>query len=264
MKDLKLAYIQTSLVWEDKPANYSRFDEYFEAIGKGTDLIVLPEMFNTGFSINPALCAETMDGSGVKYIRQKSKKFKTVVIASLMITEKGKLLNRLMAARPDGSMEIYDKRHLFRLSEEYKIFTGGSQRLVMDINGWKVRPLICYDLRFPVWSKNTFSNGAYEFDLLLYVANWPSVRSKVWTTLLAARAMENQVFCAGVNRVGTDGNGAKHSGDSAVFDPKGNILSTVPANEEGVAIVNLPGSELELVRSSFTVGMDWDSFRIKT
>ena len=263
MQDLRVAYIQTGLSWEEKTENLKRFDEHFAKIQEDTDLIILPEMFNTGFSINPERFAEGMDGPGVNYLKRKSKEFKAVIIASLLIKTEGGFVNRLIVAHPNGKCEIYDKRHLFRLSEEYRIINGGNERLVVKVKGWKIRPLVCYDLRFPVWSKNTYSEGKYEYDVIVFVANWPATRSNVWKTLLTARAMENQVYCIGVNRIGKDGNGTGHSGDSMAVDAKGNILSSVPEGEEAVNIVNLSMKDLELYRDSFTLGMDWDRFSIE-
>jgi len=263
MEDLRVAIIQTGLKWEDKAHNLGRFDEHFGRIREQVDLVVLPEMFNTGFSINPEACAETMDGPGAAYLLKQAKATNAVVIGSLLVRTAEGSVNRLIAAHPDGRQEIYDKRHLFRLSEEFRIINGGTQRLVVDVKGWKVRPLVCYDLRFPVWSKNTYNDGRYEYDVLAYVANWPASRSHVWKTLLTARAMENQVYCIGVNRIGEDGHGTYHSGDSMILGAKGNILESVPAGEEGVKIASLSRKDLELFRDSFTVGMDWDRFSIE-
>ena len=263
MQDLRVAYIQTDLSWEDKVQNLERFDEHLANVKEDVDLVILPEMFNTGFSINPERFAEQAKGEGVNYLLNKAKGMKAVIIGSLLTRTRDGFVNRLIVAHPGGKLETYDKRHLFRLSEEYRIIRGGDKRLVIKIKDWKIRPLVCYDLRFPVWSKNTYKNGKYEYDLLVYVANWPASRSVVWKTLLSARAIENQVYCIGVNRVGMDGNGTGHSGDSMVVDGKGNILSSVPAGKEGVNIVTLPGKDLELFRESFTVGMDWDRFKIE-
>jgi len=263
MQDLRVAYIQTDLGWEDKAQNLKRFDEHLVRVNEDVDLIILPEMFNTGFSINPERFAEQMSGEGVGYLLKKAENFNAVMMGSLLIRTREGFVNRLVVAHPGGKLETYDKRHLFRLSEEYRIIRGGDKRLVIKIKDWKIRPLVCYDLRFPVWSKNTYKNGKYEFDLLIYIANWPEVRSAVWKTLLAARAMENQVYCIGVNRVGEDGNGISYSGDSLVVDGKGKILSSIPPGKEGVKIVTLPGQDLELFRESFTLGMDWDRFNIE-
>jgi len=263
MQDLKVAFIQTELSWENKAQNIKRFDEHLSKIKESVDLILLPEMFNTGFSINPESCAEEMNGEGVGYLKKTSKAYNTNVMGSLLIRTSEGFVNRLITAHPDGKLEIYDKRHLFRLSEEYKIFLGGNQRLVVKIKGWRIRPLVCYDLRFPVWSKNTYTGGKYEYDVLIYVANWPENRSNVWKTLLLARAMENQVYCIGVNRVGEDGHGMYHTGDSMAIDPRGKILSSATPGEETVKIVNLSWQDLELNRESFTLGMDWDRFSIE-
>ena len=263
MQDLKVAFIQTELSWEDKTQNLKRFDEHLKSINEEVDLILLPEMFNTGFSINPESCGEEMSGGGVEYLMKASQTFNAIVIGSLLVRTTGGFVNRLIAAHPSGKQETYDKRHLFRLSEEYRIFKEGNERLVVNVKGWKVRPLVCYDLRFPVWSKNTYSDGKYEYDVLVYVANWPESRSNVWKTLLVARAMENQVYCIGVNRVGEDGHGIYHSGDSMAVDAKGNILASITSGEEAVKIISLSGRNLELNRESFTLGMDWDRFKIE-
>ncbi len=263
MQDLKVAFIQTDLSWEAREENLKRFDLHLRKIHEDVDLVILPEMFNTAFSINPESCAEEMNGAGVTYLQKQSEVLNAVVIGSLLIRTGGGFVNRLIAAYPDGKLETYDKRHLFRLSEEYKIFNGGNERLVINVKGWKICPLVCYDLRFPVWSKNTYTDGRYEYDVLVYVANWPNVRSHVWKTLLLARAMENQVYSIGVNRIGEDGHGMHHSGDSMVVDPKGNILASAPSGEEAVMVARLSRQDLELNRESFTLGMDWDRFTIE-
>ncbi len=263
MQDLKVAFIQTDISWEDKKRNLKRFDEHLEKINNQVDLILLPEMYNTGFSINPEAFAEEMTGQGVVYLQETSKAFDAVVMGSLLIRTGLGFVNRLVCAHPGGKLEIYDKRHLFRLSEEYRIINGGNAKLVVDVKGWKIRPLVCYDLRFPVWSKNLYADNMYEYDVLVYLANWPSSRSNVWKTLLAARGMENQVYCIGVNRVGKDGHGMSHSGDSMAVDAKGNIISSIPEGEESVNLLTLSKQDLELFRESFTLGMDWDRFRIE-
>jgi len=260
--DLKVAFIQINLAWEDREQNLRQFDKQFLKIKEPVDLILLPEMFNTGFSINPEHCAEGMKGKSVGYLQERAGALNSVIMASLLVKTGQGFLNRLITAYPDGKLEFYDKRHLFRLSEEFKIFKGGNKRLIVHIAGWKIMPLICYDLRFPVWCKNTFAKGKYEYDLLVFIANWPASRSKIWKTLLAARAMENQSYAIGVNRVGEDGHGTFHSGDSMALDAKGNILVTAPENRESVEIVTLSYRDLEIYRGSFTVGLDWDIFTI--
>ncbi|MCX6287816.1 MAG: amidohydrolase [Bacteroidetes bacterium] len=263
MQDLKVAFIQTELGWEDKSQNLNRFEEHLAKINEAVDLIILPEMFNTGFSINPESFAEEMNGEGVGYLQRKAKDLNAVLMGSLLIRTAEGFVNRLVTAHPGGKVETYDKRHLFRLSEEYRIINGGTKRLVVKVKDWRIRPLVCYDLRFPVWSKNTYANDKYEYDVLVYVANWPASRSNVWRTLLAARAMENQVYCIGVNRIGEDGHGTYHSGDSMALDGKGNILSSIPSGEESVNVVTLSRQDLDIYRESFTIGMDWDRFSIE-
>ena len=263
MQDLNVAFIQSGLSWENKEQNLKRFDKHFAKIKEQVDLIVLPEMFNTGFSINPEAFAEEMDGEGVAYILKKSKDLNSVVIGSLLIRTSEGFVNRLITAHPDGELETYDKRHLFRLSEEYKIINGGDKRLIVKIKDWKIRPLVCYDLRFPVWSKNTYTQGRYEYDVLVYVANWPALRSDVWKSLLVARSIENQVYCIGVNRVGEDGFGTYHSGDSKIVDARGKIITAASPGKEAVKLARLSGQDLELFRESFTLGMAWDRFSIE-
>jgi omega-amidase len=262
MQDLSVTIIQTTLFWEDIQKNLSHFDTLISRITEPTDLILLPETFNTGFSINPATCSEPMDGPSMEFLRIKAREKNAVVMATLLITEGGECYNRLICMHPDGKFDTYDKRHLFRLSEEYRIFKGGSKRLVVEVNGWKILPETCYDLRFPVWSKNTWSGGTYEYDLLVCLANWPSSRAHVWKTLLVARAMENQVCVAGVNRIGSDGHGTDHSGDSMAIDAKGFTQYAAPAGVEEIRTVEFSARDLALFRDSFTVGMDWDHFTI--
>jgi len=262
MQDLKITLIQTTLFWEQPKLNHTHFEQLFEKITSPGDLILLPEMFNTGFSVNPQNCAEEMDGQSVKFIQKQAKRKNVSIMTTLMIREKNHFFNRLIYVDPDGHIQAYNKRHLFRLSEEYKIIRGGHEKLLIDLKGWKISPLICYDLRFPVWSKNRYTDGSYEYDLLVYLANWPGSRSNVWETLLTARAMENQSYVIGVNRIGMDGFETYHSGDSMVIDPKGNALFSGQSGKEVIHTLTLSAEELRLFRDSFTVGMDWDQFTI--
>ncbi len=262
MQDLNVTLIQTDLFWEEAKKNLDHFDQLLGRISTPTDLILLPETFNTGFSSNPAACAETIDGPSMEFLRRQARKKNAVIMATLLICEGDGCYNRLVCMRPDGNFETYDKRHLFRLSEENRLFTAGNQPLVVEVNGWKISTIICYDLRFPVWSKNTWADGAYGYDLLVCLANWPESRSHVWKTLLAARAIENQAYGAGVNRIGTDGHGTGHSGDTMAIDAKGKVLYDAGEGMEEVKTIILSASELKLFRDSFTVGMDWDQFNI--
>jgi omega-amidase len=262
MQDLRLTLIQTSLFWEEKQKNLDHFDHLLGRIDEPTDIVLLPETFNTGFSINPSACAEFMDGPSMQFLRNKSHEKNVVIMTTLLICEGDGCFNRLVCMHPDGQFETYDKRHLFRLSEEYKIFKSGHQKLIIDVKGWKISPIICYDLRFPVWSKNTWSEGKYAYDLLVCLANWPECRAHVWKTLLVARAMENQAFVVGVNRIGVDGHGKEHSGDTMAIDAKGNLLFAAAEGREQVRTVTLSALDLNLFRESFTMGMDWDQFSI--
>ena len=262
MNDLRITWVQTDLVWEDQKANIRHFREKIEGIS-GTDLILLPEMFNTGFSLSPDRCAEPPGGPSARFLEEMAREKQCAVAATLLTEENGHFFNRLHFYFPDGSVETYDKRHLFRLSEESRLFRGGNKRKIIHYKDWKIMPLVCYDLRFPVWSKNRFMNGEYEYDLLFYLANWPDSRSKVWKFLLTARAIENQAYVAGVNRIGTDGYGTWHSGGSIAADAKGNILGEAGGGLPSVQTVILKSDDLKFFRESFTVGMDWDPFTIQ-
>ena len=220
MPDLTITLIQSDLAWENIHANLDHFNSEIDAANRDTDLIILPEMLSTGFSMNAESLAEEMNGVTVTWMREKAAAAETVVTGSVMIREQGRFFNRLIWARPDGSMETYDKKHLFRYAGEEKVYTPGEQRLTVELNGWKIRPFICYDLRFPIWTRNL----ELVYDLAIFVANWPKRRSNHWRALLRARAIENQAFVAAVNRVGQDGNGIDYSGDSAVIDPLGKVL----------------------------------------
>lgn len=260
MQDLKIALVQSSLVWENAEANLENFDRKLKAIPAETDLILLPEMFNTGFSINPLKIAEKPDGRSVTWLRNKAMEMNCVIAGSILTEDAGKFYNRLYWMQPDGEFQTYDKRHLFRMGEEVNVFTPGSRRPVFGLKSWKILPLICYDLRFPVWIKNHFHQGNYEYDLIVCVANWPAVRQYAWKNLLIARAIENQACMAAVNRVGDDGNGKAHTGDSAITDAQGALLATARPGEEQIISATLVYSELQQFRSQFTVGLDWDNF----
>jgi omega-amidase len=262
MQDLRVALIQANLFWEERDENLAHFDHLLGRIDEKTDLILLPEMFNTGFSINPPACAETMDGPSIRFLRDKAREKQAAIMATLLVREEEGCYNRLVCIHPDGRCDTYDKRHLFRLSEEYKIFKGGKKRAVFEVNGWKISPAICYDLRFPVWTRNTWSEAGYGYDLLVCLANWPASRAHVWKTLLLARAMENQACVAGVNRIGDDGFGTWHSGDTMAVDAKGQVMYAAREGTEETGLVTYSAGDLELFRESFTVGMDFDHFTL--
>ena len=217
MQNLIITYIQTELVWENVQANLEMLDNKIEAIENPTDLILLPEMFSTGFSMNPAKFAETMQGSAVTWMMKKAAEKSAVITGSLMIEEGGRYFNRLVWAKPDGRMLTYDKKHLFRMTGEEKVYRAGTHQLTVELKGWRIRPFICYDLRFPVWMRNSQN----PYDLAIVVANWPAAREVQWQTLLRARAIENQSYVIGVNRVGVDGNEIEYNGYSCVIDYQG-------------------------------------------
>lgn len=265
MTDLRIATVQTPLHWENIAANLRMFEELLGPITE-VDLIVLPEMFSTGFSMEPQRLAEDMDGSAVRWMRQVAARKGCVITGSLMLyTGEGddkKYYNRLIWMRPDGSYETYDKKHLFSLSQEPKIYTGGTERLIVTLNGWRICPMICYDLRFPVWSRNAMLEAREAtYDVLTYSANWPDRRALAWQTLLQARAIENQCYVIGVNRVGEDGTGFHYQGDTSVIDPLGNILYR-KKNEADIFITTLDYEELVKVRRQFQFLKDADPFQL--
>ena len=213
MDDLKITLVQSDVFWEDSLKNLSSYKKTINDIQDHTDVIILPEMFNTGFSMHPDHCAETMEGPAMQFLTDIAAERNCMVIGSILIDENGYYYNRLISMYPDGSFQRYDKRHLFILSHENEIMSAGTARIIIKWNGWKILPLICYDLRFPVWSKNTWQNGEYEYDLLVYPSNWPASRSYVFRSLLVARAIENIAYAAGVNRIGKDGEGTLYAGE---------------------------------------------------
>ena len=257
MHDLKLTLVQTALHWGDAEANLRHFDTLLKGTPP-TDLIILPEMFNTGFITLPEPVAETMDGKTMAWLREKARELGAAIVGSLIIRENGNYYNRLIFMLPDGNFVHYDKRHLFSMAGEHHRFARGMERKVVQYKGWNILPLICYDLRFPAWSKNSWQQGKYEYDLLIYIANWPEARSHPWRSLLPARAIENIACVAAVNRVGIDGNGLPHSGDSAVIDPKGNLILPFEPHQEAIRSITLSAKELVGFREKFNVGPDWD------
>ena len=262
MKDqdtrLNITIIQTELAWEQTEKNLEHFYSRINEISGETDLVILPEMFTTGFSMQPEKLAEPTEGKTLKWMQSVAAEKNTTLTGSLIINENNNYYNRLFVVAPEGDYTIYDKRHLFRMGEENQHYTAGNKRVILNIGSWRILPLICYDLRFPVWSRNQ-----NDYDLSIYIANWPEVRRHVWRTLLMARALENQVYVAGVNRIGRDGNGLTYSGDSMVVDPRGSVLTRTEPNQESVETVALSLDELNRFREKFPVGKDADEFIIK-
>ena len=254
---LRVTTIQSELHWERIGDNLAHFDRHLSKINHPTDLVLLPEMFSTGFSMNAEALAEKMNGPSLDWMRRKAAELDAVVAGSLIVKEEGKYYNRLIWMQADGSYLHYDKRHLFTLAKEHQTYTAGQERLLATLKGWRICPLICYDLRFPVWSRNSA-----DFDLLIYVANWPVPRSMHWKSLLQARAIENQCYCIGVNRVGIDGNGMNYSGDTSVFDYAGKLLYQ-SSQVEQVATVRISRDEQLRFRSKLNFLPDQDSFIIQ-
>jgi omega-amidase len=258
MQDLNVTLIQTELYWEDAAANLAMLEEKIWQIKDPTDLIILPEMFNSGFTMNAAAVAEPMNLTTFKWMKQQAAQTGAVVTGSFVVREDNKFYNRLVWMEPDGSYDYYDKRHLFRMAEEHQTYSAGNKRLIKTLKGWRICPMVCYDLRFPVWSRNRNN----EFDLLIYVANWPASRSKPWDILLQARAVENLCYVAGVNRVGTDGKGIDYTGYSTVVNFKGDKLFIY---DEGQAFIHtevLDRESLEEFRKKFPAYLDADTFTI--
>ncbi len=253
MQDLKVTLIQSELVWEDIDSNLTEFDAKITAIEEDTHLVILPEMFSTGFSMNAAALAQDMEGSAVQWIQKKSRDIHADIVGSIIINDEGKFYNRLVWAKPEGNLLAYDKRHLFRMAGEEKIYSAGSKNITVELNGWKIRPFICYDLRFPVWTRNMKN----QYDMAVFIANWPERRAEHWRVLLQARAVENQCYVIGVNRVGTDGNGLTYSGDSSVIDPWGTVIFQ-KSNHPCTITTQLTYDLLKRCREDFPVWMDAD------
>ena len=258
MQDLTLTLVQSRLFWEDKEKNLAMFSRKLAELRAPGDLVILPEMFNTGFTMNAESLAETMDGPTVRWMQQQAATLGCHIIGSLIVREGQNYFNRLIWAHPDGQLGHYDKRHLFRMAGEEKVYSAGTEKLVVEVNGWKIAPFICYDLRFPVWTRNLGNH----YDVSIYIANWPESRRMHWCDLLKARAIENLAYVVGVNRVGTDGKGHAHSGDSMVVSPKGQILFHA-AHLEILQTLSLSWSDLVAYRESFPAWMDADSFEIE-
>ena len=259
MNNLTITFLQAELHWHAPAANRDHLSQRLQTLATSTDLIVLPEMFTTGFSMEAPALAEPMDGPTLAWMREQAAAYNAVVTGSVIIGEDGHYYNRLLWVRPDGTFSHYDKRHLFTLAGEDKVYTPGRQRLVEEWRGWRICPLVCYDLRFPVWSRNQAEN---PYDLLLYVANWPATRRSAWVTLLRARAVENVAYTLGVNRMGTDGLGHAYAGDSALLDMQGNYLVQVSNLETTMTHTITPGP-LKEFRAKFPALSDADMFEMK-
>ncbi len=256
-ENLKIAVFQFDLEWENIQANLTKVDLMLEQLSGKADIVFLPEMFASGFTMNAAKVAQTMDGQTISWLKNRSAAYSLAICGSMVIHESGKFYNRLVFAEPSGKVSHYDKRHLFTMGGEEKAYSQGESRLIVEYLGWRICPLICYDLRFPVWSRNL-----NNYDLLVYVANWPEQRSLVWNTLLKARAIENQSYVVGVNRIGSDGNNITYLGQSQIIDAKGNAIALATDYSKDIILTGLSYSKLEKFRRKFPVLDDADTYSI--
>ncbi len=255
--NLKISCIQADLAWENIDQNLNMFKEKLNLVPKETEIVVLPEMFTTGFSMNSLELAESMDGKSFQWMKEQAEKQNKIIIGSVIIKEDKNYYNRCITMFPNGEFYTYDKGHLFRMEKEHEDFTKGEQKTIFKHKGWRVCTMICYDLRFPVWSRN---KG--DYDLLVYIASWPESRREVWNTLLKARAIENQAYVVGVNRIGKDGEGISYSGDTVIIDPKGRIIQKAKDYQEEIINADLSLNELNQFREKFPVFLDADDFKL--
>ncbi|WP_428743618.1 amidohydrolase [Tenacibaculum sp.] len=252
---LKVTLIQSDLVWENPAENRKRFEEKIKGLSDEIDLVVLPEMFTTGFTMNASIVAETMDGETVQWLKNLARKKAIAITGSIVIRENDRFYNRLLFVHPSGKINSYNKKHTFTLAGEHEVFSAGTERIIIDYKGWKICPLICYDLRFPVWARNTDN-----YDLLLYVASWPQPRIEAWDTLLKARAIENMTYTIGVNRVGVDANNYEYTGNTVCYDTLGNCLVKNNQGTEEILIIELDKHQLIETRNRFRFLDDQDKF----
>jgi predicted amidohydrolase len=260
MSSLSITLIQTDLHWEDKEANLQMLEAKINSIDKPSHVVVLPEMFSTGFSMKPEVLAEKMDGSTVQWMKRIAASNKIILTGSVIIEEEGLYYNRLLWVLPNGEIGYYDKRHLFAYGNESEYYSNGNERFIASVNGWKINLMICYDLRFPVWARQQYQQANdFEYDVLVYVANWPERRNHAWKTLLQARAIENQSYVVGVNRVGVDGIGLRYTGDSMVADSLGKILYQKEHSED-VFTITLNKEHLAEVREKLPFWKEADPF----
>jgi len=255
--NLSIALIQADLAWENPEENRQKLEAQCREVSPETDLIILPEMFPTGFSMQAEKLAETAEGESFQWMKKLAKTKDAAVTGSIISSENGNYYNRLYFVFPNGDHETYDKKHLFTFADEHKHYSAGKERLIVEYKGWKICPLVCYDLRFPVWARNT-----EDFDLLIFIANWPAKRSDAWNTLLKARAIENMCYVAGINRVGVDGNDLPYNGHSAVYDVLGKQISTTEKESVFTETVELKKEDLEQARNQFSFLKDRDGFEL--
>ena len=255
--ELKITSLQVDIAWESPKINIEKYTKMINSITEDVDLIILPEMFSTGFSMNPSNCAETMDGESVTWMKEIARQKQIAIMGTLAIKENDKFYNRLVFVHPKGELEYMDKRHLFSYGGEDKVYSSGNKQLIIHYKGWKISPMICYDLRFPVWTRNT-----NDYDVLIFMANWPKPRINAWDTLLKARAIENMCYTIGVNRIGVDGNKLEYVGHTQTIDMLGNVISDSVEKKEMIIEATLNKEELITTRNKFQFLNDRDSFEI--
>ncbi|MBT8245676.1 MAG: amidohydrolase [Winogradskyella sp.] len=255
--ELKIALIQSDLTWENPEDNRNHFTSKIESISESVDLIVLPEMFTSGFTMNASSIAEKMEGDTINWLKALASVKELAIVGSLVVSENNKYYNRLVFVRPNGEIDTYDKRHTFTLAGEHRVYTAGITKTIIDYKGWKICSLICYDLRFPVWARNT-----EDYDVLVYVANWPKPRINAWDALLKARAIENMSYCIGVNRIGVDATGHEYPGHSACYNVLGEKLTHIIPNEKGIEIVSLDKKHIKKHREKLNFLNDKDNFSL--
>jgi predicted amidohydrolase len=260
MNNLHLTFIQANLQWEDPDGNRMHFDQLMKEVPSETDLVLLPETFNTAFPVDPKAYAETEEGPTMQWMKQKAKELDAVICGTLLLNVDGHYHNSLVWMRPNGSYEPYHKRHTFTIGGETLPVEPGSEPLIVELNGWRIKPMVCYDIRFPIWSRNRYQDGQYAYDLGIYLANFPASRMNVWDTLLQARAIENQAYYVGMNRIGDDPEGVHYSGCSQVINAKGEVICMAKSDMEAVVPCVLDYEKLQNFREKFPVGKDWDPF----
>ena len=256
--ELKIALVQSNLVWENPKQNRIDFKTKIDAISEPVDIIILPEMFSSGFTMNAKDVAESMTGDTINWMKDLAKHKNAAITGSLVIEDNGNYFNRLLFIHPNGDAAHYDKRHTFTLAGEHNVYKAGQDNIIIAYKGWHIKPLICYDLRFPVWARNV-----ERYDLVYYVANWPKVRISAWDTLLKARAIENMSYCIGVNRVGLDGNNYEYTGHSAAYDVLGERMDSIPVGQDTIEIVTLKKDHISRYREKLGFLEDQDTFTVR-
>ncbi len=254
---MKIAIFQANTVDNEIESNLKRYNSFLETLDAETDLLVFPEMFTTGFTININY-AETMQGKGLAWLKEKAIEKQIAISATILIEEDNKYVNRHFFVMPDGKYEYYDKKHLFCLSKEPRVITPGKEKKIVTYKGWNIALFTCYDIRFPFWCRNTYNNGNYGYDIAIYSSSWDSARNLAWTSLPVARAIENVAYVIGVNRVGIDNFNIKYVGDSVILNYKGEELVRAQQNKEEIRYHNIDKESLDKFRRSFPVGRDWD------